>query len=442
MTWRTKIIALFIYAPLVVLAVLWASAGNDPVRSGREPADPEEIRSFERIRDMILDRYVEPIDSEELIFHAIQGMIEPLDHARFYIPEEEAAFQEEISGAYVGIGCYCTRRGDGLFVYKVLPGSPAARVLDEEDEVLEIEGESTKNMTHRQAYALMRGDGKVGSTCTLKIRKAVDGRIEVHTLTRERIQKPSVFGGWVLDQEQAIGYILISQFLQNTGKELADLVERLKAKGIRSLILDLRGNTGGVLDSALVAANLFIPEGVLVTTRGRQVISERVYTANRSHFAYPDLALVVLINGQSASAAEVLAGALQDYKRAVLLGTHSFGKGVVQSATKMELFGRPVVVKLPVALYFLPSGRCIEKELGLEGVRGGGLEPDILVPVDEEAQDRIRRSLAEISLIHDPAAGLETEALDPALDPQFDAAIRLLKGEKIFTPLPGLEDNE
>jgi carboxyl-terminal processing protease len=442
MPWRTKIMAVSIYAPLVLLLVFWAGSQDEP----KDPADKaqlsEEARSFEVIREMILDRYVEPLDSEQLIYHAIQGMINPLEHAKFYIPEEESSFQEEISGAYVGIGCYCTMRGDRFLVYKVLLDSPASRVLEEGDEVLEVEGKSTKAITQAQAYALMRGDSEVGSTCTLKIRKAEDNRIEVHTLTRERIQKPSVSGGWMLDEELGIGYIMISQFLQHTGREFATVLESLEAEGIKSLILDVRGNTGGVLDSALAVANLFIPEGVLVTTRGRHIISERVYTANRTLFAFPDLTLVVLINEESASAAEVLAGALQDYKRAVLVGTHSFGKGVVQSATRMELFGRPVVVKLPVALYFLPSGRCIEKKLGLPGVRGGGLEPDITVPVNKEERNRIRQALGAISLTYVPEETGERSGLDPSRDPQLDAAIRLLKGEKIFTPLTGLEENE
>jgi carboxyl-terminal processing protease len=263
--------------------------------------------------------------------------------------------------------------------------------------------------------------------------------VEEVRLKRARIKKPSVVGFRLPSPSADIGYIRISRFMTHTDGEFRVMLDAMAGEEMAALILDLRFNRGGVLDSALQVANLFLGEGVLVSTRGRRPEANQVYVAERSACKYPHLPMVVLINGTSASAAEVLAGTLQDHKRAVLLGTHSFGKGVVQAAIQQDLFGRPAIIKIPTALYFLPSGRCIERELYKGNPHGGGLEPDIVIPMEDRAEQRLERALMEMDLDHVPGEEQGKRALASNSDPQLEAVLRLLGGEKVFTPLPESE---
>ncbi|MFH1998124.1 MAG: S41 family peptidase [Planctomycetota bacterium] len=434
---RTKIMIATFCIPLGLMFILPLEkedkARQNALLNEEEPLS-EELLSFVKVRDMIRERYVEEVDSRDLIFSAMQGMFSSLEHARFYIPEEETRFQEEISGLYIGLGLYCEKADHKLLVKNTLYDSPAQEKLKRGDEILEIDGAATQGLTLADAYTLMRGSEEPGTPCDLKVRRKNGGAVELCRLVRGRVTRPSVSSGWWVDTDRAIGYIAIERFLKHTHREFEAVLESLAEKKIRSLILDLRFNTGGVLEAAVAVANLFIPEGVLVSTRGRYPAAEQVYTAMRSQFRYPEMNLVLLINQESASATEVLAGALQDYKRAVIMGEHSFGKGVVQSAVTMELLGRPVTLKLPVALYFLPSGRCIEKKLGMRHAGQGGLEPDITVTVSKQQFRALKTAFNNISLLDERQKELS--------DPQLDAAIRFLKGEKVFTPFTDPTENE
>jgi carboxyl-terminal processing protease len=404
----------------------------------------EEIRWYVKVREMILDRCAVEVEPKDLFYGSLKGMTQTVPYASFYTPEEEPRFEEDLSGEYIGLGLYCRIEDDRLLVHKRIYQSPAYALLEDGDEIMEVNGGSVAGLSIEEAYALMRSDGRMGSRCILKIKKAKEGTVEEIRLERARIKKPSVVG-WILPEgEPKIGYIWINHFLTQTDNEFWFTLQALMEEGITSLILDLRFNRGGVLDCALAVANIFLGEGTLVITRGRRPEANQVYAANRARCRYPDLPLVVLINGKSASAAEVLAGALQDHKRAVLMGTHSFGKGVVQAAIQQELFGKPAIIKIPTALYFLPSGRCIERELYRENPHGGGLYPDITIPLNKNTEQRLARHLGEISLDYAPELGVEGRGLASIPDTQREAAVRLLKGEKVFTPLtsPNKEDRE
>lgn len=442
---RTKILVTSTYGILLLLLLLRpnlevASAPAD------DPAErlAEETRFFEEVRHMILNRYVDEQDSKTLLFHAIQGMLDPLEHARLYRPDEADRFQEEISGAYTGIGLFCAKRDNGLFVESVIPGAPAGDRIAPGDEILQVQGVLAAELSLNHAYRLMRGEP--GSTCTLKIRAPGTGRTVQVELARKQILRPSVTGamipgpgGGTADKQatasrnatvhsKGTAYILLHRFFKQTAREFAEILASFEAKSLSSLIVDLRGNTGGVLDSAVAIANLFVPEGVLVRTRGRDPASELIYEAARTRFAYPDLELVVLIDQETASAAEVLAGILQDYDRATLVGGRSFGKGVIQSATRLEFMDEPVVVKFPIARYHLPSGRTIAPSSRAQGSgEQGGLEPDHMVKPSKKERQLIKKTLKAFNLAFTDDKKNEILESMRTLDPQFKAALDKLQ---------------
>ncbi len=299
--------------------------------------------------------YVDPVDPDKLMTGAAQGMVRGLDPYTEFIPADEmSTFEILTTGKYGGVGSLIRQKGDRVIFAQPYKGSPADRAgLKIGDKIMSIDGKDARGFTTDQVSALLKGDP--GTQVKVSV-EHLDGQQQTVTLTRERIAIPSIpYAGWAAE---GIGYIRHSDFTEGSYEEMRAAIERLRSEGrLQGLILDYRSNSGGILQEAVKILSMFLPKGTeVVTTKGRTAESAQVYRT-ASEPAFPDLPLVVLVNGNSASAAEIVAGALQDLDRAVLVGQRTFGKGLVQSTRPL---GYNAMLKLTTAKYHIPSGRCIQ----------------------------------------------------------------------------------
>lgn len=316
---------------------------------------------FAQVLTQIRDHYVDPIPQRELVYRALDGMGNALDpHSRFLTPEALARLREESEGQFVGIGAQMRAEACGLLVTGVLDGGPAARAgITAGDCLVTADGTGLANMALDDALALVRGHD--GEAVTLGVHR--DGVTRPVPVLRTRLLEASVEG-------ESLGggylYLRIRQFRPGTAADLAAKVADLAPNGnVAGAVLDLRENPGGRVDEAAATVDLFLSSGPIVSTHGRGIQADEHHdaTASRGDWEWP---LVVLIDGQSASAAEIVAGALQDRGRARLVGEPSYGKGSVQSVFEYD---DGSALKLTVARYHLPSGRTIQD--------GRGLTPDV-----------------------------------------------------------------
>jgi len=381
--------------------------------------------------DKIEDNYVEEADQQKLFQGAIQGMLRELDPYSAYIPPDMyRIFQEDTQGYFGGLGITIGIQDDQLTVIAPLEGTPAARAgILPGDKILRIEGESTENMSLLDAVNKLRGDP--GSTVTMTVRhRGAEDEVDV-TLTREIIEIHSVRGyrrpsegqGWDywVNQEEKIAYVRLSAFQENTVTELDEAVKKVVAEGARGLVLDLRSNPGGLLGSAVAVSDRFLHDGVIVSIRGRTVGTKE----ERAHAAddYPENLLVaVLVNRYSASGSEIVAGALQDHGRAVLIGEETFGKGSVQNVIPLK--DDNSAIKLTTAKYYTPSGRSFERD---PKTKKGGLVPDITIPFTNEQlrQMHLQWQMLSVDLKEAPKPEVSKE---PFVDTQLQRAVDLLVG--------------
>lgn len=360
---------------LITLALLLgigaAQAAETPpaapaAASGKEaPLPLDELRTFAEVLDRVKAAYVEPVDDKTLLENAIKGMLSNLDpHSAYLDPEEFAELQESTSGEFGGLGIEVGTEDGFIKVVSPIDDTPAAAAgIQPGDLIVQIDGKPTKGQSMNEAVDSMRG--KPGSSITLTIVRSGGRPFDV-TLKRAIIKVKSVKTQLL---EPNYGYLRITQFQVNTGDEVVKALAQLKKdnKGkLKGLVLDLRNNPGGVLQSAVEVADAFLTKGLIVYTKGRIANSELRFSADPAD-ASDGVPLVVLINGGSASASEIVAGALQDQKRAVLMGTDSFGKGSVQTVLPLA---NDRALKLTTALYFTPNGRSIQAQ---------GIVPDIEV---------------------------------------------------------------
>lgn len=319
--------------------------------------------------------YVDPVDPDKLMTGAAQGMVRGLDPYTEFIPADEmSTFEILTTGKYGGVGSLIRQKGDRVIFAQPYKGSPADRAgLKIGDKIMSIDGKDARGFTTDQVSALLKGDP--GTQVKVSV-EHLDGQQQTVTLTRERIAIPSIpYAGWAAE---GIGYIRHSDFTEGSYEEMRAAIERLRSEGrLQGLILDYRSNSGGILQEAVKILSMFLPKGTeVVTTKGRTAESAQVYRT-ASEPAFPDLPLVVLVNGNSASAAEIVAGALQDLDRAVLVGQRTFGKGLVQSTRPL---GYNAMLKLTTAKYHIPSGRCIQAVDYSHSQEGSvSLVPDSLV---------------------------------------------------------------
>ena len=361
----------FLIAALILL-LTGVLIGQGMVQA--KPDTYEELKSFTQSLELVKRNYVEDPDSKELIEGAIRGMISNLDPHSSYMPER--AFKEmnmDIKGEFQGVGIQIGVKNQQLTVIAPIEDTPAFRAgLAAGDKILKINDEWSKDMTIEQAVDKMRGP-KGTQVRLLIIREGWD-KPKDFKITRDVIKVQSVKSK-MLDND--IGYLKIIQFQGQTGQEVEKALKGLESKGMKKLILDMRNNPGGILDASVDVSSMFLPKDKLVVyLQGRQASDRRDYLTSGSIMTreYP---MVVLVNTGSASASEIVAGALQDSKRAVIMGTQTFGKGSVQTVFPLEGGGG---IRLTTAKYYTPSGRSIQNV---------GITPDIEVklPTVKEPKD-------------------------------------------------------
>ncbi len=301
--------------------------------------------------------YVDSVDVDALMQGAAAGMVRQLDPYTEYIPEEEMSdFEVMTTGKYAGIGAIIRQKDDYVSINQPYEGSPADKAgLKIGDLIVEIDGKSAKGLKVDQVSSKLKGDPN--TTVKLKIR-GIDGQERKVEIVRARIAIPGIpYAGYV---GEGIGYIQHSSFTEGVAEQMRAEIERLRSEGeLKGLILDYRDNGGGILQEAVKILGMFVPKGTtVVEMRGKagDPNSNKVYQTSQKP-TLPDLPLVVLINSHSASAAEIVAGALQDLDRAVIVGQRSFGKGLVQTPIPL---GYNSFLKLTTAKYYIPSGRCIQ----------------------------------------------------------------------------------
>ena len=339
-----------------------ASPTTQPAQDARLPI--EELRVFAEAFDRISRAYVEEIDDKALLERAIKGLLSELDpHSAFLDADSFNDLQETTTGNYGGLGIEIGRQDGVIKVVTPMDDTPASRAgILPGDLIIELDGQTVRSLGVNQAVDVMRGEP--GSEVTLTVlREGESQPIEV-TLVREVINVSSVRSRLL---EPGFGYLRIAQFQADTGAEAGEAITKMHdLTPLKGLVLDLRNNPGGVLQAAVAVSDLFLNQGTIVYTEGRLDPANMVYEAT-GRTLMPDLPLVVLINEGSASASEIVAGALQDHRRALLLGTATFGKGSVQTVLPLT---NEKAIKLTTALYFTPNGRSIQAE---------GIQPDLRV---------------------------------------------------------------
>jgi carboxyl-terminal processing protease len=352
---------------------------------------------------LVKDYYVEPVDSKTLVYGSLRGMLSSLDpYSTFFTPEEFKEFTTETHGEFGGLGIEITQKDHKLIVVTPIEDTPAYKAgLKPGDIIIEINGESTEKMTLFQAVKKLRG--KPGTKVTITIwRKGVEKPFKV-TITRAIIKVKSVKTKEL--EKGKIGYIRLTQFQENSGKEFQKALEKFKNKD--GIIIDLRNNPGGLLSVAVRIADEILPKGKLVVyTKGRYERNNEKFYSNSDPIVPESLPIVLIVNRGSASASEILTGALRDNNRALAVGDRTFGKASVQTLIPLPDGSG---IKLTTAHYYTPSGKLIMNK---------GIMPDIVVKVSEE--EEIERIKAERD------AKIEGKKVE-IKDPQLDAAVNAIK---------------
>ena len=393
----------------VLLSVLVSSlafAGDDPATRRREFYD--NLKIMGDVYDKIINNYVDEMDPKEVMEAAIQGMLEELDEHSNYLPPmnyEDLVMSTE--GEFGGLGISINIRDHFPTVVSPIEGTPAYYMgIQGGDQIIEIEGETCKDFTSREAVKLLRGKAGTQVTITIK-RPGVDGPLPF-TITRDIIKIESVPYGFMMGD---IGYVRVQNFARSTKDELREKLDELSAAGMKGLILDLRFNPGGLLDSAQGVSELFLPkDDLIVFTKGRLRSQNHSFYSESRGKVYNHVPMVVMINGSSASASEIVSAAIQDHDAGLVVGQTSFGKGSVQTVFRLD---EDEALKLTTARYYTPSGRSIHKDRPRHGA-------DQMAEFADEGED------PEV----DPKAEPETEELDK--DPAEMEAQRF-EQEKFFT---------
>lgn len=344
----------------------------------------ESLKIFSDILSIVQKNYVEDVDTKDLIYGAVKGMLTSLDpHSSFMPPEAFTEMQVETKGRFGGVGIEITMKDGALTVVSPIEDTPAFTAgIEAGDVIVKIDGEITKDMTIMEAVKKMRG--KEGTKVVLSVFRTGEKELIDFAITRAIIKIKSV-KHTVL--ENSYGYVRISQFQESTSRDLEAALKKITKEtgGIKGLILDLRNNPGGLLDQAVKVSDAFIPSGLIVYTDGRQESSKMKFYAKKSG-TQPDYPIVVLVNAGSASASEIVAGAIQDTGRGVILGIKTFGKGSVQTIIPIEDGSG---VRITTARYFTPGGRSIQAE---------GIVPDLLVKNLVESPEKARHVIREEDL--------------------------------------------
>lgn len=402
-----------VIVPAVLLALLAVAAAQED-----EDVTPyREMKTVARVLELVREDYVDEdkTDYQELVYSALRGMLTQLDpHSDFMEPEDFEEMQEDTKSEFGGLGVVVSVKNDRLVVVAPMEGTPGFRAgLLPGDVLLEIAGESTEKMSLRDAVSKLRG--APGTKVKLAVGREGAKQPVRFELEREVIKVPSVRGARIVEGagRPRVGYVRVTQFSEPTGKEFARALSDLEKQGMEALVLDLRFNPGGLLGSAVDVAGEFLPGGALVCyTEGRSPTAARRYTVptkGRKPRSYP---VAVLVNGSSASGAEIVAGALKDSGRALLVGETTFGKGSVQSVVSLP---DGAAVRLTTAKYFTP---------GKQLIHGKGVTPHIVAAVSAEDEERLLAWRRQEDL---PPGG-DRETLKPVEDLPLQRAVDALRG--------------
>jgi carboxyl-terminal processing protease len=418
-----------------VILLLLAAACTPPGMpvAGPSPTNSPNLALMKRVMDRVQADYVVPVPENKLVVDGLKGMLAGLDPHSDYLDESE--YQELISdseGEFAGIGIEINREDNRLRIISPIDDTPAANAgLKAGDTIARIDGEPTDGMTLRNAVEKLRGPA--GSVVRITIERGNAKPFDV-TLTRAVIRIASVKSKL---EPGRIGYVRIVSFGEHTESEFIAALDQLRreARGpLGGFVLDLRNDPGGLLDTAVRVAGDFLDDGLVVTTRGRHQDDNETYSAPNNGDKLKGVAVMVLINGASASASEIVAGALQDRKRATLIGTRSFGKGSVQTIIPLDGQG---ALRLTTARYYTPSGRSIQ---------GDGIVPDIVVLPSKDAadirgeivhegnlpgalkNDTLKAGLAKPSETNNDIT-METKLIGTDKDNQLNAALARLRGK-------------
>lgn len=387
------------------------------------------------IRQVLINAYVEQPDEQKMQRAAIDGLVNSLDdpYTTFVPPSDKNEFDKQLRGTYVGIGAEVNKQDGYLTIVSPMADSPALHAgIRSGDKVLEIEGESTLDFSIQECIDKLLGEP--GTDVHIKVRHE-NGVEEDITITRQRIVTPTIKGlrrsgeqwTYCIDPDRNIAYIRVTQFNSDTVSELRKAFKAFRNRHdteINGLILDVRDNPGGALRTAVEVADLFLDKGEIVSVRGRN--DERTFHASEEN-TLPDFPMVVIVNGQSASASEIVSGALQDNERAKVLGTRTFGKGSVQEVRELE-YGRGTL-KFTTAYYYLPSGRNLDRH---NDSKIWGVDPDsgyVVKMSDDKYIDMLERR-REFEVIRNGNDARDTQRCADAqwieenlMDPQLAAAL-------------------
>ena len=428
-------------AAMVLMIAISGLSFSDDDRTGFL-SNMRELKEISDIMDVIQDSYVEnanahknkeeknkktpqaaqkstKVTKKSLMQGALKGMLESLDdpHSVYFTSEELRSFQEDIKGKYVGVGMVIQKKvGEPLTVVSPIEDGPAYKAgIKPKDQIVEIDGESTYNLTSEEASKRLKG--KANTSVKVKVYREANKLTKVFELKRETIELKYVKSKML---EGGIGYLRLTQFGDNVYPDMKKALEGLQAKGMRALILDLRSNPGGELGQSIKIASMFIEKGKIVSTRQKKG-EETVYSREGKYFG--NFPMVVLINGGSASASEIVSGALKDYKRATLIGEKSFGKGSVQTLLPLPDGDG---IKITIAKYYTPNGISID---------GTGIEPDkkvedkdyylisdgTITNIDENQQKENKKEI-----IKEVKGEKAAKEVDTHKDIQLEAAIKFL----------------
>ena len=399
-------------------------------RGTMAPLPLEELQQLAAVFGMIKSDYVEPVDEKKLITDAISGMVSSLDpHSQYFDKKSFKEFREGTTGKFVGVGIEITQEDGLIRVVSPIEGSPADRAgLKPGDLITKVDDTAVKGLSLNEAVKRMRGEP--GTKVLLTILRKDENRTFPVTITREEIRTQSVKAKVV---EPGYAWLRLSQFQERTVDDFATKLEDIyrREPNLKGLVLDLRNDPGGLLDAAVAVSAAFLPEGVtVVSTNGQIEESKSVFKARPEDYmrrrgvdplrrlpaALKTVPLVVLVNEGSASASEIVAGALQDHKRATIMGSQTFGKGSVQTVRPL---GPDTALKITTARYYTPNGHTIQAK---------GIVPDIMIDDTAEGSPFAALRMREADL-DKHLSGAEAEKKDPAAEKEREAALKRLEEE-------------
>ena len=420
----------------VVAGALTTVSLQTVARGTFAPLPLEELQQLAAVFSMVKSDYVEPVDEKKLITDAISGMVNSLDpHSQYFDKKSFREFREGTSGRFVGVGIEITQEDGLVKVVSPIEGSPAFRAgLKTNDLITRVDDTPVKGLTLSEAVKKMRGEP--GTKVLLTIFRKDENRTFPVTITREEIRTQSVRGKVI---EPGYAWIRLSQFQERTVDDFARKVDEIykQEPNLKGLVLDLRNDPGGLLDAAVAISAAFLPENVsVVSTNGQLAESKFTYKASPEFYqrrgsadplkrlpaALKNVPLVVLVNEGSASASEIVAGALQDYKRATIMGNQTFGKGSVQTVRPL---GPDTGLKITTARYFTPSGRSIQAK---------GIVPDVMVDETEEGNLFAALQTREADLAKHLNSGQGEEKKDATREKAREDARKRLE-EEVRKPL-------